>query len=230
MGTNYKIIYEDITKKNKDIKNIEALTHKDLLNTNKLEFNIDFAQMKESNYKKIIKKFKKFQYKNTLLTIIYVFNYKDNKITHQNFMYAITAIMYRNYKLMYEYIYDKVCDYLDDNFYSKNLCDFKNDHCGEKKDATVIGCCRHYKHKLIGPLIINAKLITCEYLKNKRCTAKCISCKLFTCDYLRKKGIKFNIKDIFLLDTFFNPIQKYILKISVYTPKDIIIKRLLLYK
>ena len=46
-------------------------------------------------------------------------------------------------------------------------------------------------------------------------------------DYLEKKGIKFKIKDILLLDTFFNPIQKYYIKYMVFTPKEKILNRLL---
>ena len=49
-----------------------------------------------------------------------------------------------------------------------------------------------------------------------------------TCDYLEKKGVKFRIKDILLLNTFFNPLQKYFIKIMVFTPKEKIIKRLMI--
>ena len=71
-------------------------------------------------------------------------------------------------------------------------------------------------------------MILCEYLKEDyTCGAKCISCKLFTCDYLEKKGVKFRIKDILLLNTFFNPLQKYFIKYMVYTPKEKILKRLM---
>ena len=38
--------------------------------------------------------------------------------------------------------------------------------------------------------------------------------------------IKFRIKDILLLDTFFNPLQKYFIKYMVFTPKEKILKRL----
>ncbi|MBO6243128.1 MAG: hypothetical protein J6O41_00960, partial [Clostridia bacterium] len=73
-----------------------------------------------------------------------------------------------------------------------------------------------------------SKLVLCEHLKKDyTCGAKCISCKLFTCDYLRKKGIQFKIKDILLLNVFFNPLQKYFIKYMVFTPKDKILKRLL---
>ena len=127
----------------------------------------------------------------------------------------------------YNYIYDTVCDYLDSYFYGKNLCDFKNNKCGEKQNtSSTIGCCHHFKNKWLGPF---SKLVPCEYLNtDNTCTAKCISCKLFTCDYLEKKGIKFKIKDILLLNVFFNPLQKYFIKYMVFTPKDIIMKRLMI--
>ena len=44
----------------------------------------------------------------------------------------------------------------------------------------------------------------------------------------KKKGVKFRIKDILLLDTFFNSLQKYFIKYMVFTPKDKIIKRLMI--
>lgn len=158
-------------------------------------------------------------------------NYDISNKKHQDFVYSVYAILKENKKERYNYIYDIVCDELDSYFYGKNFCDFKNNKCGEKREtSSTIGCCRHYKNKLLGPLLFN-NFTRCEYLnlKDKKCKIKCISCKLFTCDYLKSKGIQFKIKDIFLLDTFFNPLQKYIIKISVYTPKDKIIKRLLFF-
>ena len=128
---------------------------------------------------------------------------------------------------MYKYIYNIVCDYLDSYFYDKNLCDFKNNKCKEKENTNIeVGCCRHYKNKTLGPYLIGNSFVNCEYLINHKCSTKCISCKLFTCDYLERKGIKFKIKDIFLLDTFFNPLQKYTLKMAKYTSEEEILNRL----
>ena len=97
-------------------------------------------------------------------------------------------------RLHYEDVYDKVCKFLDIEFYEKNVCDFKNNQCGEKRGtSSLVGCCRPYKNKLIGPLLpasIN-RVEACKYLENKNCEAECIACKLFTCDYLRRKGIQF---------------------------------------
>lgn len=129
---------------------------------------------------------------------------------------------------MYNFIYDNVCDYLDVFFINNNVCNFENNKCGEKVNTSSdVGCCRHFKYKKFGPLLLNNKLIVCEYLKDKRCSAKCISCKLFTCEYIKKKGITFKMKEMFLIDTFFNPIQKYFIKYKVFTPKEEIMKLLL---
>ena len=159
---------------------------------------------------------------------IVVYNYNENNEMQKKFIQALTAILKDNNKEMYEYIYDAVCEYLDNFFYGKNLCNFKNNKCGEKINTTSnVGCCRHFEKRFLGMFRINNKLVQCEYLKNYKCSTKCLPCKLFTCDYLEKKGIKFKMKDIFLIDTFFNLVQKFTLKTAVYTPKEIIIKRLL---
>ena len=106
----------------------------------------------------------------------------------KDFILAINAIFFNTRYERYNYIYDTVCEYLDSYFYEKNLCDFKNNKCGEKKNtSSTTGCCHHFKYKALGPL---SKLVLCEYLKDDyTCGAKCISCKLFTCDYLEKKEL-----------------------------------------
>lgn len=198
------------------IINIEKITFKDFKGEGRV-LKIDFNALEENKYKKIIKRL-----------LGYVINYDENNKKHKEFILGINAVLYNNKYERYNYIYDEVCDYLDGFFYGKNLCDFKDNKCGEKRNTSSnIGCCHHYKNKILGPLLSN-NLIPCEYLKEDHsCGAKCISCKLFTCDYLEKKGIKFRIRDIFLLDTFFNPLQKYFIKTMVFNPKNKIINRLL---
>jgi len=139
----------------------------------------------------------------------------------------------RKARAKYENIYDKVCEYLDNEFYGKNVCDFQNDKCGEKRNtSSLVGCCRPYKNKLLGPLLPAKynRVKACKYLdEDKKCGAECISCKLYTCDYLRGKGIQFKMKDMELLKNF-NIVQKYILKYSVFIPKEKIINRLLRWR
>lgn len=206
---------------------------------------IDFMNIPVNNYKSILKKLFFLNQKalrnklnigirNDKYTIIgYVFNLDHSNQKQLDFISAINAIFHNTTYDMYNYIYDTVCDYLDSQFMKENLCDFKDDKCGEKRNASSLtGCCHHYKNKFLGPLTFKSNFVLCEYFdKNlKCCTTKCISCKLFTCDYLEKKGIKFKIKDFLLLDTFFNLPQKYIIKFKVFTPKSVILKKLLFYR
>lgn len=200
---------------------------------------IDFDEFNITDYKRILKKLlhikniaarmkKEFGIMEKEKRIIaYAINFDENNQNHNDFISGINAIFYKTRYERYNYIYDAVCNYLDSYFYGKNLCDFKNNKCGEKRDtSSTTGCCHHFKHKALGPF---SKLVLCEYLNKETytCDAKCLPCKLFTCDYLESKGIKFRIKDILLLNVFFNPIQKYFIKYMVFTPKDKIIKRLM---
>ena len=219
---------------NTEFINIENLRIS-FISKNKLILKIDFNKFNKKEYKKILRKLlfikkifskNKIGIKETEKTFLgYVLNYDENNKDYKDFITAINAIFYNTKYERYNYIYDTVCDYLDGYFYGKNLCDFKDNQCGEKKGtSSYIGCCHHFKCKPLGPL---TKLVPCEYLsKDYKCGAKCLPCKLFTCIYLEKKGVKFRIKDILLLNVFFNPIQKYFIKYMVYTPKEKILKRL----
>lgn len=221
--------------------NINNYNKNKLKNKKNLIINIDFNKISERDYKKLIQnlfKLKKFckthnipigeKLENKKILLGYVNNYNPNNFKEKEFICAINAIFYKTKKERYYYIYDTICEYLDNCFYGKNVCDFVNNKCGEKRNtSSTWGCCRHYKSKLFGPL---TKWVLCEHLgKDGRCKIKSIGCKLYTCDYLHSKGIKFKIKDILLLDAFFNPIQKYIIKFSVYTPEEKVIKKLLFF-
>ena len=225
-------IINDFPLNTLDIKNLNLIR---IIKLKNFLLKIDFNILNKKNYKKLLKRllFLKKIYINKIGIIEnskkflgYVVNYDKNNNIHNDFLLAINAIFYITKYKRYNYIYDTVCDYLDGYFYGKNLCDFKDNKCGEKRTtSSVTGCCHHFKNKWLGPL---SKLVLCEHLKEDyTCAAKCISCKLFTCDYLQKKGIKFRIKDILLLDVFFNPLQKYFIKYMVFTPKEKIIKRLI---
>lgn len=221
-----------------DAINVSCLKVADILKREEIIFRIDFENFDVSEYKRVLRKLLKIRNtikitkkklgknENDKRIIAYILNYNENNKNHHDFILAINAIFHNTRYERYNYIYDTVCDYLDGFFYGKNLCDFKDTKCGEKRNtSSLVGCCHHYKYKILGPL---SKFVLCEHLNQEThsCDAKCLSCKLFTCDYLEKKGVKFRIKDILLLDVFFNPIQKYFIKYMVYTPKEKILKRL----
>ena len=240
LRNNYYFSIEKATSvMSEDIIDIRNIKYSKIVKKGILLLKIDFATIEKSEYKRVLKNL--LHIKNKLLKVKTKIGREENskvflgilvnysKAKEQNdFISALDAIFYPNKYERYSYIYDTVCDYLDSFFYGKNLCDFKNNQCGEKRGTTsYIGCCHHYKNKLLGPLLPN-NLTPCEHLKEDyTCGAKCIACKLFTCDYLEKKGIKFKIKDILLLNVFFNPLQKYFIKCMVFTPKDKIMKRLI---
>lgn len=210
-----------------------------VLKNDRIILKIDFNEINIKEYKKVLRKLlfvkniamkmkKEFGIMDTQKKVIaYIINFDENNSKHNDFISGINAIFYKTRYERYNYIYDTACSYLDSYFYGKNICDFKNNKCGEKRNTSfTTGCCHHFKHKALGPF---SKLVLCEYLnkENYTCDAKCLPCKLFTCYYLEKKCVKFRIKDILLLNVFFNPIQKYFIKYMVFTPKDNIIKRLM---
>ncbi len=224
-----KIIEDNSIDKILGIQNISI---KDITLKKEILIKIDFNLIKEKDYKKIIKrislikKLKKLENNKNIFG--YILNYTEANIKQKDFIDSINAILCSNRKERYNYIYDIVCENLDKHFYGDNTCDFINNKCGEKRNTnSTIGCCRHFKTKWLG---FFSTLVKCEYLNEntKMCDANCISCKLYTCNYLEKKGVKFKIKDILLLDVFFNPLQKYFIKYMVFTPKEKIIKRLLI--
>ncbi|MBR3049162.1 MAG: hypothetical protein IKG58_01210 [Bacilli bacterium] len=181
----------------------------------------------DNNFYKNIKRYKKskntihFLYKDKDIIDDKNINKYDDDIKFK--IYCINALNIKDIKERYSYIYDVVCNYLDNKFNTDNICDFKNNrcisvrnnnHCSESKN----GCCYGRKRGV------------CEHLKNNRCNIKSISCKLFTCRHLKKKGIKFKVNDIPLLKYFMNLQQKLIIINSFFKDKDEMIKLLVRYK
>jgi hypothetical protein len=228
----YKIQYNsiDLDKDEQNVYDISKLKRRNIKkNLNEIYILINMTEDKKV-LKKYIKKFVKYRkllYKAKKCEIL-INGYLGTRL-HKDFVELIEASFLINKRYIYERAYDIACDYLDNQFYGKNLCDFCNNKCGYKKKYNIeVGCCRHYeKHKQLG-LMLGEKLVKCEYLANDgHCTIKCMGCKLFTCSYLENKGIKFKIKDILALDSIFNIPQKIILKSIVYTPKEEIINKIM---
>ncbi|MBQ1496099.1 MAG: hypothetical protein IIZ40_01930 [Bacilli bacterium] len=146
-----------------------------------------------------------------------------NGNTNEDLEMIKNAINIKNREDRYNYIYDTVCKILDDRICNENYCEFENDVCIRFKKENPNhknGCC---EWKGRGK---------CKYLINSVCTMKtCMACKLFTCPFLYKeKGIKQRVNDYVLIKYFFNRNQKYILECSFWTPKEIVMKRLLANK
>lgn len=225
----YLLVDEDISKQNQEYNFIKL--HKDKIEPDEIiTFAMDAEKVEKQRKKYLhrIRKIKTIKTKCTpsILQVI-LFNYNGNEEKNIiNLIQAIKIQLLDSTENKYDYIYDSVCNYLDDRFICDNICEFKNNRCIAKRDYDLTcGCCRHYKS------FLSTKLVQCEYLKDKKCAAHCITCKLFTCDYIIKnKKIKFRINDIFLLKHYFNPIQKLIILTGFFTTKEKIMKRLLKWR
>ena len=130
----------------------------------------------------------------------------------------IKAFNHKDLKKRYEFIYDYMCNYLDNNVCV--LCDFKNDKCIANRLKKSVhekdGCCYFRKEGF------------CKYFDGKKCTNPNITCKLFMCKQAEKKlGFESRCKNYLLLDFFFNNVQKNILEHNYKKKKDYTIDLLL---
>jgi len=129
-------------------------------------------------------------------------------------------------KERYSYLYDLICDYLDNEFQTKNICGFHDGLCKRrcdmiekniKKDTYLNGCCHSYRHNR-----------TCEHLdKEKGCQIKNIGCKTFTCHFLKKQGFHYSLDKIYLAKYFFNARQKFYIENTFFVDKDVIMDGIL---
>lgn len=124
----------------------------------------------------------------------------------------------------YSKIYDNICGFLDNEFKEYNYCDFKNNKCIAQRDKDMSkytlseenGCC-----------YIPETKAQCNKLNLGKCEIKCCACKLIVCKYLKKYGIEYYVHDNLELNSFFSPIQKPVLVWNFFTPKEVIISKLL---
>lgn len=209
-----------------------------------LLLSIDFSYINSKNHGKIMKniinifkKSKRFKiqigYTENEKIILGIFqNYNCNDFSHKNIFITIKALLIKDVQQKYEYLYDEICNYLDEQFLKNNLCQFENDKCIYMKDTNkLMGCCHHFKNKKYGIFYSN-KLILCEHfdLNKKQCSTKCVACKLLTCPHLKKQGITFTINNVYLIKYFFNIFQKLVLMTTFFTTKEKIIKKIMLLR
>lgn len=177
-----------------------------------------------SVYKKVIKIYE-YSYKNNIkVKDIFLINY--DKSINNNYMIKELDSLLKAYLLKYEdrinYIYDYMCNYLDNEFKDFNLCDFKNNLCVSRRELECNGC----KNPLTYGCCYTKGRV-CPNLINSRCTIKSLPCKFFTCRYLEKRGIKYRPWNYLMIRLFLSKRQMVILDQSLYTSKEIIINKLL---
>lgn len=151
---------------------------------------------------------------------------KSNSKYEPMILTSINVCNFKDKKKKNDFLYDEVCDYLDNIVVKNNVCGFKNNVCVAKRGTGCKnGCCHHFKNKRLG-ILYQKKLYNCEYQKDKRCTAKCITCKMYMCDYLRKRGYSFTMSNVLIIKRYFNILQKLVIKTNFFTTKEDIMKKL----
>lgn len=194
-------------------------------------FKINFSHNFKKNINLLIRlkqKIKKkrvngIAYKNyNIIGIVYNSNEEINK--------CIKAIFIENKDEKYEYIYNSICDQLDEKWNVNNPCDFKCDICIFERESFKTprknGCCYSFWYSRI-PLKIEG-IHQCDFFdQEKHCSNKNISCKLFVCPYLkRKRNFYINTKEIMMINIFFNIYQKFVIKYNYFESKEELIKKL----
>ena len=130
LDNNYYLEINSI--KNTDATDITNLKLRNIIKKGNLLLNIDFNTLKEHEYKKVLRKLLRIRkiakickidigilQENEKRKIGYLINYDNENYQENEFINAINAIFYKTRYERYNYIYDTVCDYLDNFFYKK---------------------------------------------------------------------------------------------------------------
>lgn len=128
----------------------------------------------------------------------------------------VNALNIKDKKQRLSYIYDKSCDFLDEDFIFKNVCDFKCGKCAQDRLFNNLGggcCCDSKGHETM-----------CPYLTKKGCSIKCLACKFHICKTLKKKGYKYQVNDIYMLKYLLNWKQKIIIYNDFFMTKNEVLK------
>lgn len=205
---------------NKNSDNIEINA---IINNQKLDKNVV-----KSDVEKILKLQKRIGKKKNI-KVITDLNLDNLNITNNeelNLIASLKACQINNKDEKMEYIYMAACKYLDNEFRNNNVCEFCDDVClAKRRIGQKNGCCYQFSDKFLGlPMLNNFK--PCKYNENKACEADCLGCKLYCCDFVVKKGYKYTVFNVPLINYYFNLIQKVIIKLKVYTHKDEVLKLL----
>ena len=163
--------------------------------------------------KTYLKWFRLYHLLNLNKELFTTYKYDALKIDREVLESLINAHNIKNKNKRLEYVYDTACSYIDDNYVSKNFCEFIDDQClyqrNHKKSMNQKdGCCRN-----------------CKYL-NYGCSQKALADKLFFCYYIRKVKKCPRLNDILILKYFLNIKQKAIAKTIIYYPREESIKAL----
>ena len=174
--------------------------------------------------KEIIIKKKNGKYKIPLFIKLLAVKYKFKVINNQEgndydkqVSLLVEALNIKDRKQRIKFIYEKSCELLDNTFYGKNICEFKNNRCMHDRIHAIScdGCCKSNDGKL-----------KCKYLINHKCSVKCLACKFHICYCVRNKGYKFKINDILMIKYLYNWKQKLFIYNDFFMSEDEVLEDL----
>lgn len=142
--------------------------YKYLKNKSNIFFNVDFSDMELSlkvadryiqdiqKIEKIIKRLKKQKEFSVILKV------KRGKSKYEEFVIDSIKLISIDGKLKrYNFLYDSICSYLDNETIKNNVCGFENNKCIAKRNTTcTMGCCHHFENKYFG-ILYQRKMVLC---------------------------------------------------------------------
>lgn len=142
---------------------------------------------------------------------------------------CIKAIFIDNRDEKYEFIYNTICNQLDQKWINENPCKFENNICiceRQYKNPRENGCCYAFWYKNLGSQITG--IHQCEHLHpTEHCRNANITCKLYVCPYLKKhSNFRIKLGELIMVKIFFNKYQKIIIKNNFFIKKEELLKKL----
>ena len=148
---------------------------------------------------------------------------------NQEIIDCIKAIFIDNRDEKYEFIYNTICNQLDQKWINENPCKFENNICiceRQYKNPRENGCCYAFWYKNLGSQITG--IHQCEHLHpTEHCRNVNITCKLYVCPYLKKhSNFRIKLGKLIMGKIFFNKYQKIIIKNNFFIKKEELLKKL----
>lgn len=140
------------------------------------------------------KLFKKIKYYKTFLynRVEFVSNIADEEIDSDieknEIQGIIKALNIKNKGKRVEFIYDYLCEMLDNYYDGKNICEFCDNKClAQQFEGSTYknGCCR-----------------LCKYQSSTGCTSANLTCKLYYCEKVKSKNKTIEYKDLKMMKLF----------------------------
>lgn len=197
---------------------------------NKEIFMINFTDDIKQNIKllkELKKKNKKIRYSGIKYNDYRLIGIINN--ANQEIIDCIKAIFIDNRDEKYEFIYNTICNQLDQKWINENPCKFENNICiceRQYKNPRENGCCYAFWYKNLGSQITG--IHQCEHLHpTEHCRNSNITCKLYVCPYLKKhSNFRIKLGELIMVKIFFNKYQKIIIKNNFFIKKEELLKKL----